>query len=109
MTLECNLKAAKSSLGKVTAWVLDGCGSYHRSANVMKYYKGANKTLEIFVKANFKKCIWLATKWGYNLYKVLQMVKPSLIKEAMAVGWKKGDIFERDISWSSGCAEKEEK
>lgn len=57
VTLECNLKDAKSSLGKETAWVLEGCGSYHRSANVMNYYKGANKNLEILVEANFKKCI----------------------------------------------------
>lgn len=57
VTLECNLKNAKSSLSKEIAWALHGCGSYHRSANVMKYYKGANKTLEILVEANVKKCI----------------------------------------------------
>lgn len=41
----------------------------------MKYYKGANKTLEILVEANFKKCIWLATKWGNNLYKVIAVAQ----------------------------------
>lgn len=56
VTLECSLKDAKSSLGKETAGFWMDVGAI-TSANVMKYYKGTNKTLEILVEANFKKCI----------------------------------------------------